>query len=118
MKRIMFVSILFLAGAVVFAAGGTQQTSGARSLPAGFNATGLPIVSSPVTINIMQVRYRFHGAGNVYNNFYSQMERNTNVFVNWETRWYSADFNEQRALTGVRRHARGYLGINRLDCTL
>jgi putative aldouronate transport system substrate-binding protein len=93
----MFVSVLLLAGAMVFAGGGGQQAAGAGGLPAGFNATGLPIVSSPVTINVMQVRYRFHGAGNVYNSFYSQMERDTNVFVNWETR-YTADFNEQRAL--------------------
>jgi putative aldouronate transport system substrate-binding protein len=95
----MFASALLLAGSLLFAAGRGQSApaTGSGGLPAGFNATGLPIVPSPVTINVMQVRYRFHGAGNVYNSFYSAMERNTNVFVNWETR-YTADFNEQKAL--------------------
>jgi putative aldouronate transport system substrate-binding protein len=98
MKKIMLVSLLLLAGTMVFAgARRQQQAAGPRALAEGFNATGLPIVSSPVTINVMQVRYRFHGAGNVYNSFFSQMERDTNVFVNWETR-YTADFTEQRGL--------------------
>ncbi|MDR2136430.1 MAG: extracellular solute-binding protein [Treponema sp.] len=97
-KRIAFVSALFLAGALLFAgARQQQQAPAAGGLPAGFNAAGLPIVSSPVTINVMQVRYRFHGSGNVFNSFYSQLERDTNVFVNWETR-YTTDFNEQRGL--------------------
>jgi putative aldouronate transport system substrate-binding protein len=98
MKKIMPVLLLVLTGATVFVGCRRQQTAaGSSSLPAGFNATGLPIVSSPTTINVMQVRYRFHGAGNVYNSFFSQMERDTNVFVNWETR-YTADFTEQRGL--------------------
>jgi putative aldouronate transport system substrate-binding protein len=95
-KRIAIVAALLLAGTLLFAAARQQQTAPAGPA-AGFNATGLPIVNSPVTINVMQVRYRFHGAGNVYNSFYSQLERDTNVFVNWETR-YTTDFNEQRGL--------------------
>jgi putative aldouronate transport system substrate-binding protein len=97
MKKIMFVSVLLLAGAMVFANGRGQQQTAAPTTSANFNATGLPIVNNPVTINVMQVRYRSHGAGNVYNSFFSQLERDTNVFVNWETR-YTADFTEQRGL--------------------
>jgi putative aldouronate transport system substrate-binding protein len=98
MKRIAFVSVLVLTGTLLFAGGKNEPAaSTAPVAPANFNATGLPIVNSPVTINIMQVRYRFHGSGNVYNSFYSQLERDTNVFVNWETR-YTADFTEQRGL--------------------
>ncbi|MDR2499669.1 MAG: extracellular solute-binding protein [Treponema sp.] len=99
MKKIA-VSVLALAllGGAAFAGGsrsGSRQTS--RALPPGFSASGLPIVSQPFTINVMQVRYRSHGADFMNNGFYAQLAKDTNITVNWETR-YTADFNEQKGL--------------------
>jgi putative aldouronate transport system substrate-binding protein len=100
MKKIMLAVFgALLISAMAFAAAGRDNapTSSVAALPPGFNATGLPIVSQPLSVDIFQVRYRSHGAEYMTNSFFTQLEKDTNIKVNWETR-YSTDFREQKAM--------------------
>jgi putative aldouronate transport system substrate-binding protein len=106
MKKVFLVlSVLIFISTMVFAAPAAQSRSGTggtggSKLPAGFQASGLPIVtgSTPFTINVYQVRYRSHGAEYMTNSFFTQLEKDTNIKVNWITDYSSATFAEKKAL--------------------
>jgi putative aldouronate transport system substrate-binding protein len=53
--------------------------------------------STPFEINVLAVRYGSHGADVYQNDFFKNLEKTTNIKVNWDVRW-NADFGEQRSL--------------------
>lgn len=98
----MVFGMLFLCS-LVFAGGRSQPgTSGSsarsKSEAAGFNATGLPIVTTPVTVDILQARWRAHGADYMTNTWFTNLAKETNVNINWRTEYAGDDWNQEKAL--------------------
>ncbi|MCL2058089.1 MAG: hypothetical protein FWH01_03380 [Oscillospiraceae bacterium] len=62
-----------------------------------FNAEGLPIVNTPVTIDVLAVRYLSHGDAFKTNSWYTQLEQDTNVIIDWQIA-YDSDWAEKKSI--------------------
>jgi putative aldouronate transport system substrate-binding protein len=105
MKKLFIMALgLLLLCSLAFAGGrgGQAGTSGSpaqsKSAAVGFKATGLPIVTTPVTIDVLQARWRAHGADYMTNAWYTNLAKETNVNITWRTEYAGDDWNQEKAL--------------------
>lgn len=84
--------------------GGSASNNGngaSATAPAGkesnFNAEGLPIVKEPVTLNVLTVRWGNMGDSFTKNAWLQNLEKSTNVKINWEVK-SSNDWGDQKAI--------------------
>ena len=78
------------------AASTTAATAGSNS-DDNFNLEGLPIVNEPVTIDVLAVRYLSHGDAFKTNSWYTQLEQDTNVIIDWQIA-YDSDWTEKKSI--------------------
>lgn len=106
MKKLLVMILgLLLLSSAAFAGGKGESTASGRSLAApsksasaGFKAAGLPIVTTPVTVDILQGRWRAHGADYMTNSWFTGLAKETNVNVNWRTEYAGQDWDQKKAL--------------------
>jgi putative aldouronate transport system substrate-binding protein len=104
MKKLFILALgLLLLCSLAFAGGrGQAGTSGSqvqsKSAAAGFRAAGLPIVTTPVTIDVLQTRGRTHGADYMTNAWFTNLAKETNININWRTEYQGDDWNPKKAL--------------------
>jgi putative aldouronate transport system substrate-binding protein len=96
MGMLLLCSLVFAGGSGQAGSSGTQTAS--KSAAAGFKATGLPIVTTPVTIDVLQVRYRSFGAEYMSNAWYTNLAKETNVNIAWQTEYAGDDWTQKKAL--------------------
>jgi len=86
-KKVVLIACIL---AIVFASGvyatGSRQpaASASSSASVGFNATGMPIVSTPVTFSVLTMRWGDMGDSFKQNAWLVDLERRSNVRINWQ----------------------------------
>lgn len=62
-----------------------------------FNETGMPIVNEPVTLKVLTTRWGAMGDSFAQNEFLKQLEKNSNVKIEWQAQSLN-DWDEQKAI--------------------
>ncbi|QAY67935.1 extracellular solute-binding protein [Paenibacillus protaetiae] len=83
-------------GASPSASAASTADTGKKST-GNFNEEGLPIVNEPVTLNVLTVRWGDMGDSFTKNTFLQDLEKNTNVKINWQV-MSSNDWNDQKSV--------------------
>lgn len=74
-----------------------SASSKTSATPDNFNKEGLPIVNTPITLNVLTVRWGNMGDSFKENTWLQELEKTTNVKINWEVK-SSNDWGDQKAI--------------------
>lgn len=77
--------------------GNNKENNSAASDTGSFNKEGLPIVSEPVTLKVLTVRWGSMGDTFTQNQWLKDLETNTNVKIDWQV-MSSNDWAEQKSI--------------------
>lgn len=101
----MALTLVLTLALVLTGCGGTSDNasapadegSGNANTESGFNKEGLPIVSEPITLKVLTMRWGNMGDTFTKNQWLQDLEKNTNVKIEWQV-VSSNDWNEQKSI--------------------
>jgi putative aldouronate transport system substrate-binding protein len=82
-RAVLVTAVLLVIAGMTAWATGTQEEGAATMVDANFNETGLPIVDTPVTLDLV-TRQRWLNGERDEMIFYNNLEEMTNVLIDWE----------------------------------
>ena len=86
MKKLIFlgfaVVLLIITTSAVWSGGGSQPS--AAGAGTNFNATGMPIVNTPVELTALTVRHANMGESFINNTWMMALEDRSNVRIQWQ----------------------------------
>ena len=88
---------LLLALALLLSASALAETA------PGFHAEGLPIVDEPIHLSVLAVRWGHMDDSFTQNAFFTQLEEDTNVIIDWQIE-YTTDWDEQKPILLASRN--------------